>query len=93
MVVLDKQRKIINEDKLQLMVRGDKQLTKYKISSKFIDCEPIELVKDTKEDFFKKLHETILTYASNLPHRQVVLKVRKNGIVVEIVINPVTGTA
>ena len=92
MVSLDRNRQILNEDTLFNAIRSN-GINKCRIRSKFIDREPLEVPKDDEDDYVDKLQTAILEYAKALPHRQIMLKIKKRNSVAEIIINPVTGAA
>ena len=95
MVAIDRNRHIVNSKDVEEILTKD-NLRRFRISSKFIEEDPVEVPKDSeisKKDFLDRIHGHILEYAKNLPHRQIMLKIREHDTHAEIIINPVTGAA
>lgn len=92
-MILDRDRSIVNNDQLVSLIRKNGIKT-CRISSKFIDIDPVEIQKsESKENFLTEIQKIIFEHAKHLPHHQVVLKITKEDTVVEIMINPVPGAA
>ncbi len=92
MIIRD--RSLVNEDQLRKVLHDD-DFSRLKIRSNFIPEESLILEKEDNDGFFDKVQKSILEYAKELPHRQLVLRMKKNeeSKEVEIIINPVTGSA
>jgi len=92
-VRLSRNREIVNREKLDSLIRKN-GITSCRIKTKFLDDADIQIDKgDDKESFLTEIQNKVFEMAEKLPHRQVVLKIRKENTSVEIIVNPVTGAA
>ena len=93
MVQLTRDRQIVNRDKLFDLI-GNNGINQCRIRSKFLEDVDYEIKKESdNEKFLSEIQDKLIEAAEKLPHRQIVLKIKKEDMSIDVVLNPVTGAA
>jgi len=93
MVAINRGASIINQDELISTIRRN-GISHCRVRTKFLENADVEIEKDNnQESFLNEIQNKIIEIAKRLPHRQVILKIKKENTNVDIIVNPVTGAA
>jgi hypothetical protein len=72
-------------------IKGDAK--KCRVRTKFLKDDNNVVVENDSNSFLKNINDAVMKMSERMPHRQIVLSVRDYGETVDVVLNPVMGSA
>jgi len=92
MVRINRYQNILNSNKLKDVFKEKPFIDMCEIKTKFADnCDLV--LKRNDDHFLKNIQENILKMSEKIPHTQIVLNIKIQNNVMNVILNPVTGTA